>query len=106
MIPYRYNCHLTFGESHFNTVLSSLRQTVVRAIRLLKGWWWKLQHMDHMDSKLLVKLVMCLCILHNVCFLHADFDSGYTLDNHNDGGDKDNDSDSDSDGCSGSPLVD
>ena len=37
--PYRDNGHLTRQQRRFNTVLSSLRQKVERAIGLLKGRW-------------------------------------------------------------------
>ena len=88
--PYRDNGHLTADEAFFNSVLSSNRQTVERSIRLLKGSWRKLQHLDHLDQKLIVLLIIGACVLHNICLLHDDFDEGYMLDNEdddNDGGD-------------------
>ena len=86
MPPYRDNGHLTEDETYFNSVLSSLRQTVERSIRLLKGRWRKLQHMDHLNLKLIVLLVIAACVLHNVCLLHDDFDVGYMLEDDDGGG--------------------
>ena len=83
MTPYRNNGHLTADET-FNFVLSSNRQTVERSIRLLKGRWRKLQHIDHLNQKLIVLLIIGACVLHNVCLLHDDFDDGYMLDNDDD----------------------
>ena len=82
--PYRDNGHLTAEETFFNSVLSSNRQTVERSIRLLKGRWRKLQHLDHLNQKLIVLLIIGACVLHNVCLLHFDLDEGYMLDNEDD----------------------
>lgn len=56
-----------------------------RSIRLLKGRWRKLQHLDHLNLKLIVLLIIGACVLHNVCLIHHDFDEGYMLDNEDDG---------------------
>ena len=74
-------------ETFFNSVLSSNRQTEERSIRLLKGRWQKLQHLDHLNQKLIVLLIIGACVLHNICLLHDDFDEGYMLDNENDDND-------------------
>lgn len=84
MTPYRNNGHLIADEIFFNTVLSSNRQTVERSIRLLKGRWRKLQHLDHLNQKLIVLLIIGACVLHNICLLCDDFDEGYMLDNDDD----------------------
>ena len=76
MTPYRDNGHLTANETFFNYVLSSNRQTVERAIRLLQGRWRKLQHIDYLNLKLIVLIIIAACVLHNVCLLHDDFDEG------------------------------
>ena len=101
MIPYRENGHLTARQTHFNTVLSSLRQVVERAIRLLKGRWRKLQHMDHLNVELIVELIISACVLHNICLLHDDFDPGYMLDDDDHDDDEDEDEDEDNDDGSG-----
>ena len=91
MTPYRDNGHLTADKTFFNYVLSSDRQTVDRAIRLLKGRWRKLQHIDHLNQKLIVLIIIAACDLHNVCLLHDDFDEGYMLDNEDETDDSGND---------------
>ena len=63
--PYRDNGHLTRQQRRFNTVLSSLRQKVERAIGLLKGRWKKLLFLDHMDLQLTVHPIISACVLHN-----------------------------------------
>lgn len=101
MTPYRDNGHLTPDQTFFNSVLSSIRQTVERSIRLLKGRSRKLQHLDHLNQKLIVLLIIGACVLHNVCLLHDDFDEGYMLDNEED---NDNDNDNDN-GAAGHRLA-
>ena len=76
MTPYRDNGHLIADETFFYYVLSSNRQTVERAIRLLQGRWRKLQHIDYLNLKLIVLIIIAACVLHNVCLLHDDFDEG------------------------------
>ena len=78
--PYRDNGHLTRQQRRFNTVLSSLRQKVERAIGLLKGRWKKLLFLDHMDLQLTVHLIISTCVLHNLCIIHDDFYDGYIDD--------------------------
>lgn len=55
-----------------------------RSIRLLKRRWRKLQHLDHLNQKLIVLLIIGACVLHNSCLLWDDFDEGYMLDNDDD----------------------
>ena len=55
---YRDSGYLTQQQRRFNTVLSSLRQKVERAIGLLKGRWKKLLFLDHMDLPLTVHLIL------------------------------------------------
>ena len=42
-------------------------------------------YLEHMDMELLVNLIMCACVLHNLCLLNNDFDDGYFLDDDDDG---------------------
>ena len=94
MTPFRDNGHLCASERHFNSVLSSLRQTVERCVRLLKGRWRRLHNMDHMNIKLIVSLIVSACALHNFCLLNDDFDPGYMIDDDgDDGGNVGNDGD-------------
>jgi len=89
MVPYRDNGHLTARETYFNTVLSSQRQIVERTIRVLKGRWRKLQHMDRINLELIVQLITSACVLHNICLLLDDFDPGYMQDDYDDDDDDD-----------------
>ena len=82
--PYRDNGHLTARQRRFNRALSSIRQTVERAIALLKGRWRRLLFLDHLDLELEVKIIIAACVLHNFCLVHDDFDAGYMLDDDDD----------------------
>ena len=70
MTPFRDNGHLTANQSRFNSRLSSVRQTVERCNRLLKGWWRKLQFLDHLDMELMVLCIISTCVLHHFCLTH------------------------------------
>ena len=50
-----------------------------RAIGLLKGRWRKLLYLDHLDERFPAKVIIAACVLHNMCFLHDDFDESYFL---------------------------
>ena len=89
MVPFRNNGHLLQGQRNFNTVLSSNRQIVERAVSLLKGRWRKLKYLDHLDVKLMVKIIVGACVLHNFCLVNDDFDDVYFLDEEHDDDDDD-----------------
>ena len=74
---------MTRRQRQFNTALSAVRQKVERSFSLLKGRWRKLQYLDHLD---LVQIITATCVLHNYCLVHDDFDDGYFLPGHADGG--------------------
>ena len=76
MTPFRDNGHLTANHSRFNSRFSSVRQTVERCNRLLKGRWRKLQFLDHLDMELMVLCIISTCVLHNFCLTHGDDDGG------------------------------
>ena len=106
MTPFRDNGHLTADQRQFNYKLSSVRQTVERCIRLLKGRWRKLTFLDHLDIELMVLIIISACVLHNFCLIHDDFDEGYFGDQDEDD-DEDDDDDDDDDGGHGlaHPLL-
>ena len=79
MTPFRDNGHLTADQHQFNYKLSSVRRTVERCIRLLKGRWRKLTFLDHLDIELMVLIIISACVLHNFCLIHDDFDEGHGL---------------------------
>ena len=84
--PFRDNGHLTLRQRQFNTALSAVLQKVERSFSLLKGRWRKLQYLDHLDLVMAVQIITATCVLHNYCLLHDDFDDGYFLPGHADGG--------------------
>lgn len=49
-------------------------KTTDKAISLLKGRWRKLLLLDHLDAELEVYIIVAVCVLHNFCQLHDDFD--------------------------------
>ena len=93
MTPFRNNGHLLPNQLLFNNTLSSVRQIVERTISLLKGRWRKLSYLNHLCIKLMTKIVMGACVLHNFTLLHDDFDESYFLDDDDDDDDNDNDDD-------------
>ena len=104
MTPFRDNGHLTANQSRFNSRLSSVRQTVERCNRLLKGRWRKLQFLDHLDMELMVLCIISTCVLHNFCLTHDDFDEGY-FGNDDDDDDDEDDDDDDNDGGDGPGIA-
>ena len=38
-------------------------------------------HLDHLNVKLMTKLIMAACVLHNLCLMLDDFDDSYLLPN-------------------------
>ena len=89
MTPFRNNGHLLPNQLLFNNTLSSSRQIVERAISLLMGRWRKLGHLNHLSVKLMTKIIMGACVLHNFTLIYDDFDESYFLDD--DDGDNDHD---------------
>ena len=89
--------HLLANQIRFNKVLSSSRQIVERSISLLKGRWRKLSHLNHSSVKLMTKIIMGACVLHNFALVHDDFDESYFLE------DDDDDDDEDFSGCDSFP---
>ena len=92
MTPFRNNGHLLPNQLLFNNTLCSVRQIVERTISLLKGRWRKLSYLNHLCIKLMTKIVMGACVLHNFTLLHDDFDESYFLDDDNDNDDDGHDS--------------
>ena len=84
--PFRDNGHLKRRQRQFNTALSAVHQKVERSFSLLKGRWRKLQYLDHLDLVMAVQTVTATCVLHNYYLLRGDFDDGYLLPGHADGG--------------------
>lgn len=70
--PYRNTGRLTESQRYFNTVVSSARQTVERAIGHLKGRFRRLKDVFCYSIEDICKLVMSACVLHNLCIMCDD----------------------------------
>lgn len=70
--PFRDTGNLTEREKTFNFKLSSTRMIVEHSFGLLKGRFQRLHHVSNLDIETCSKLVMCCCILHNICIIHKD----------------------------------
>ena len=99
MTLFRNNGHLLANQIRFNNVLSACRQIVERSISLLQGRWRKLSHLNHSSVKLMAKIIMGACFVHNFALVHGDFEESYFLDDDND----DDDDDDDCNGCDSFP---
>jgi len=80
MTSFRNNGHLLPNQLCFNNTLSSSRQIVELAFSRLKGRRRKLSHLNHLSVKLMTKVVMEACVLHNFTLVHDNFDESYFLD--------------------------
>lgn len=72
MTPYRDNGHLSQEQKHFNYLLSDNRVVIERALGLLKGRFRRLHHLDVLSIQTAVKIIMCTCILHNICLIQNE----------------------------------
>ena len=54
------------------------------SISLLKGRWRKLSLLNHSSVKLMTKIIMAACVLHNFTLVHVDFDESYFLEDDDD----------------------
>ena len=75
MTPFRETGNLSQCKKIYNRKVSSVRQTVERAIGHLKGRFRRLRDLNCINIREICYLVMSACILHNLCVL-ADDDVG------------------------------
>ena len=69
-----YDAHNAM-ENRFNTRISSARCIVENAFGLLKMKWRRLhQHSIAENTKIIPLLVLCACVLHNICIDAGDVD--------------------------------
>lgn len=73
MVPYRDNGHLTDKQRYYNKKLSSKRVIIEQAIGLLKNRFRRLKHLDMRCLKMIPKVIMTSCILHNICLNESDY---------------------------------
>jgi len=87
MTGFKDNGHLTAQQKRFTNRLSSKQMVIERGIGLLKGGFGKLKVMADIDrTRLLPKLVIAACTLHNFCIYSNDeiYDFLQPLDNDDD----------------------
>lgn len=70
--PFRDNGNLRNLQKRFNSVLSSCRQTVERAIGHLKGRFRRLREICFHDPEVICAFIIAGCILHNLCVTHDE----------------------------------
>ncbi len=65
--------NLTRQQTRFNFIISSSRVAVEHAFGLLKGRFRRLLHFtEHRNISFVVNIVICACILHNICIDQND----------------------------------
>ena len=84
MTPFCNNGHLLANQIRLNKVLSSCREIVEHSISLLKWRCRKLSLLNHSSVKLMTKIIMAACVLHNFTLVHVDFDESYFLEDDDD----------------------
>ncbi|XP_056006179.1 putative nuclease HARBI1 [Ostrea edulis] len=72
MTPFRDNGRLTVPKRHYNRKLSTSRQSVERAIGLLKCRFRRLTSLPCLSVERACKLITACCVLHNMCILSND----------------------------------
>lgn len=73
MVPYRRDGPRTREERYYNRILSAIRQTVERAIGLLKmGWRILYDRIPLQRIREIPFYILSCCILHNICLLSED----------------------------------
>ena len=71
--PFKDNGRLTRPQRNFNCRVSSVRQTVERAIGHMKGRFRRLKALDCKNLEDVCYLVTSACALHNLCILTDDY---------------------------------
>ena len=72
LTPFRDNGNIGFQQRRFNQELSRQRNVIERAFGHLKGRFLRLQFFRVEDMKLLCKVILATCTLHNVCIQNND----------------------------------
>ena len=72
MTPYRDSGHLSQEQKHFNYLLSAYMVVIERAFGLLKGRFRRLHHLDVLSIQTAVIIIMCTCILRNICLIQNE----------------------------------
>ncbi|XP_066598104.1 uncharacterized protein [Prorops nasuta] len=70
--PYSDNGHLNEIQINFNRKLSATRMTIERAFGILKGRFRKLKFIYMYRTDMIPLVILCCCILHNICINNDD----------------------------------
>lgn len=65
--------NLSNRQKNFNLALSKSRAVIENAFGLLKGRFRRLKFVETVRLDLIPLLIICGCILHNICILKNDF---------------------------------
>lgn len=73
LVPYRDDGAMTLEEIRYNRIAAALRQTIERAIGLLKmRWRILLDKCPLRRVRMIPYLIVACCVLHNICLLRED----------------------------------
>lgn len=81
LVPFKDNGHLSRIQKKFNVKLSQNRVVIEHAFALLKGRFRRLKLLEAVRLDLLPLLIICTCILHNICLETDDIPLDIDLDN-------------------------
>lgn len=71
--PFRDTGRLTDQQKHFNFIHSSTRIVVENAFGLLRVRFRRVMHfMEQKNNHLAINLIVCACVLHNICIIQND----------------------------------
>lgn len=80
MTPFRQTTNLTQEQKYYNKKVSSVRQSVERAIGHLKGRFRRLRDLNCIHVKESCYIIVAACIMHNLCVLSEDDIARYLQD--------------------------
>lgn len=81
LVPFKDNGHLTRIQKKFNVKLSQNRVVIEHAFALLKGRFRRLKLLEAVRLDLIPLLIICTCILHNICLETNDIPLDIELNN-------------------------
>lgn len=69
---YGDNGHLGQKQRTYNSKLSATRVFIEQCFALLKGRFLILKHVNVYNTKLIPKIILACCVLHNICMATND----------------------------------
>ncbi|KAK4885738.1 hypothetical protein RN001_002009 [Aquatica leii] len=73
LTPFRDDGHLSRQQKNFNYKLSATRVFIEQCFGLLKGRFRILKHVNVYNTKLISKIIVACCVLHNICISQNDY---------------------------------